>query len=253
MTVAYFSRRSFLQSATAISTATALAGRANGSNSRSIDYVRTAESIDVYRTEAKQKWKLQSVASQRPSSLTLDTTGQYLFAVNEIDQFQGLPTGSVESFGVEPGTGHLGLISRKPLSLSATMPRQFALSPNGRYLVVAVYGGGLYNVLSVQSNGEISGITQVIKEVGYSVHRERQSSAHPHSVVFHPSGEFLIGTDLGADRINVFRIQDGHMTCVHRHATVPGSGPAGLALDAPGCKVVVEHRFSSCVAQYWFD
>jgi len=253
MTVAYFSRRSFLQSATAISTATALAGRANGSNSRSIDYVRTAESIDVYRTEAKQKWKLQSVASQRPSSLTLDTTGQYLFAVNEIDQFQGLPTGSVESFGVEPGTGHLGLISRKPLSLSATMPRQFALSPNGRYLVVAVYGGGLYNVLSVRSNGEIGGITQVIKEVGYSVHRERQSSAHTHSVVFHPSGEFLIGTDLGADRINVFRFEDGYMTPVHRVPTACGSGPAGLAINSSGSHVLVEHEFGPLLARYCFN
>ncbi len=115
---------------------------------RPVEFVGTAESIDVYRTEARGKQKVQSLGSRRPSSLTLDVTGRYLFAVNEIDTFQGLPTGSVESYAVDPGSGHLTLISRKPLSLSATMPTGLALSPDGRVLVVAVYGGGLYNVAS---------------------------------------------------------------------------------------------------------
>ena len=65
------------------------------------------------------------------ATLTLDITGRYLFAVNEIDEFQGLPTGSVESYRIEPSAGHLGLISRVPLSLSATMPRQ---PRSGRWL-----------------------------------------------------------------------------------------------------------------------
>src|SRR3954465_11682952 len=188
------SRRALLRSAAAISASGPLLMKArepNGANK----YVATAESIDVYRTEAGEKRKVQSVSTQRPVSLTLDITGRYLFAVNEIDEFQGLPTGSVESYGVvDPGTGKLDRISRSQLSLSATMPRHLALSPDGRHLVVAAYGGGIYNVLSVRPNGEIGGITQVIKEIGHSIRRGPQSSAHPHSIVFHPSGEFLIGT-----------------------------------------------------------
>src|SRR5690348_4589576 len=142
MTFPYFSRRTFIRGATAISACASLPIAAEERNS-SIEYVGTAESIDVYRTGAGQKRKVQSLPSQHPSSITLEVTGKYLFAVNEIAEFQGLPTGSVESYRIERGSGHLDLISRVPLSLSATMPRQLALSPDGRFLVVAVHGGGL--------------------------------------------------------------------------------------------------------------
>jgi 6-phosphogluconolactonase len=252
MTGAYLSRRAFLAGAAAISASAPLPVRGK-QFSRSIEYVGTAESIEVYRTEAAQKRKVQSLVSQHPSSLTLDVIGQYLFAVNEIDNFQGLPTGSVESYRIEPITGQLSLISRVPLSLAATMPRQLALSPDGRFLVVAVHGGGLYNVLPFGSRGEIGAVTQVIKEIGCSINGDRQASAHPHSVVFHPSGKFLFGTDEGADRINVFRVEDGHMTCVQRLATVPGTGPAGLALEARGSHLRVEHAFSTSISRYRFD
>ena len=252
MALTYLSRRAFLGSAVAISASASLA-MSEKESSRSVTYVGTAESIEVHRTEAGEKRKLQSLASERPLSLTLDITGQYLFAVNEIGAFQGLPTGSVESYRIEPVTEHLSLINRVPLSLSATMPKQLALSPDGRCLVVAVYGGGLYNVLPVGSNGEIGGVTQVIKEIGCSVNGHRQSSAHPHSVVFHPSGKFLFGTDEGADRINLFRVDEGYMTCVHRVSTDPGTGPAGLAIDSSGSHLAVEHAFSTSVGLYRFD
>ena len=248
----YFSRRAFLRGATAICASASLP-MTGKELSPSVEYVGTADSIDVYRREAGHKRKVQSLASQHPSSITLDVTRKYLFAVNEIAEFQGLPTGSVESYEIEPISGHLGLISRVPLSLSATLPRHLAFSPVRRFLVVAVHGGGLYNVLPVSANGEIGGVTQILKEIGYSINGHRQSSAHPHSVAFHPSGKFLFGTDEGADRINVFRIDDGYMTCVHRVCTVPGSGPAGLAIDSSGSRLCVEHAFSTAKAQYLFD
>ena len=252
MTVACFSRRAFLGCAGAISGAALLPMRADDSN-RLVEYVATADSIDVYRKNAGKVRKLQSIASQHPSSLALDSSGRYLFAVNEIDDFQGLPTGSVESYRVEPANGHLALISRIPLSLSATMPRQLALAPDRRFLVVAVYGGGLYNVLSISSNGEIGNVTQVIKEIGCSVRPHHQSTAHPHSVAFHPSGQFLFSSDQGADRISVFRIDGGQMTCVQRLAAVPGSGPAGLAIESSGSHLVVKHEFNPAISRYRFD
>lgn len=252
MTGTHLSRRAFLQGAAAIPVASVLPVRAKES-SPSIEYVGTAESIEVYRADGGRKRKVQSIASQRPASLTRDARAKYLFAVNQIDNYQGLPTGSVESYRVEPGTGHLSLINRAPLSLSATMPRHLALSPDGRLLVVAVHGGGLYNVLPVGSNGEIGRVTQAIKEIGCSINGHRQLSAHPHSVVFHPSGKFLLGTDEGADRINVFRIDGGHMIRVNRIPTVPGSGPTGLAIESSGSDVLVEHAFSTAINRYSFD
>jgi len=251
MTFAPLSRRTFLVGAAVISTCGPLRMRASGSG-RSVEYSGTADSIDVYEAEAGQKRKVQSVASRHPSSITLDRTGRYLFAVNKIDDFEGLPTGSIESYRIEPADGHLGLVSRVSLSLSATMPQQLALSPDGWFVVVAAYGGGVYNVLPVLPNGEIGSVIQAVKEIGRGINGYRQFSAHPHSIVFHPSGKFLFGTDEGADRVNVFRFDDGNLTCLQRVSTVPGSGPAGLAISSSGSQLVVKHAFSTSLGRYRF-
>jgi 6-phosphogluconolactonase (cycloisomerase 2 family) len=196
---------------------------------------------------------LGALPALKHNAIALDAGGEFLFAVNEISEFQGLPTGSVESYAVEPGSGHLTLVTRAPLSLSATLPRHLALSPDGRYLVVTAFGGGCYNVLPVGRGGEIGAPTQIIKEIGYGPHAEKQASAHPHSVVFHPSGKFVIGTDLGSDRINVFAFEEGRMRRIQQVDTPAGSGPAGLQMSPDGGSIRVQHEISGLVASYRFN
>jgi len=188
------SRRGFLQVLGGLSAASALRGATS-----EIHYAGTEDALEV-RTRGRV---IQRVASERPVSLSL--SGNFLFAVNEIAEFQGFPAGSVESFAVHAETGCLTRVSRQGLALSATMPRSLAVAPDGRHLVVAVYGGGSYNVLPVAANGEIGRVTQVVKEIGYG------RCAHPSSVVFHPSGQFVTATDTGADRVSVFRFSEGRM------------------------------------------
>jgi len=191
------SRRSFLQFLGGLSVVSAVRGA-----SGAVQYAGTNDAIEV-RARGRV---IQRVASERPVSLCL--SGNFLFAVNQIAEFQGLPSGSVESFSVDAATGCLTRVSRQGLSLSATMPKSLTVSPDGRHLVVAVYGGGSYNVLPVAPNGEIGRVTQAVKEIGCG------KAAHPHSVVFHPSGRFVIAKDMGIDRVSVFRFSEGRMTRV---------------------------------------
>jgi 6-phosphogluconolactonase len=250
MEAAHISRRALLLGAAALRASCVL--RANDS-AKSFEYVGTPHAIEVYRRVPGQKRIVQTVVSENPCALTLDSTGRYLLAVNDIDEFEHLPSGSVESYRVETSSGRLSLVSRTALSLSATKPRHLAISPDRRMIVVAAYGGGVYNVLPISANGEVTKVTQVIKEIGCSVNGHWQSSSHPHSVAFHPSGKFLFGTDSGADRINVFTIDNGHLTCVHRFPAVPGTGPAALLLDPSGTELSVEHEFCSAIHHYRFD
>jgi len=178
---------------------------------------------------------------------------RFVFVVNEIAEYEGLPTGSVESYAIHPVSGQRSLISRRPLSLSATMPRSLALAPDGSFMVVAAYGGGIYNVLPVSANGEIGEVSQILKELGGSVHPERQTTSHPHSLVFHPSGRFMLATDLGADRITTFKVSNGRIAPVAHVKTPPGSGPAELQMDASGSRVTVWHELKPAVAYYQFD
>jgi 6-phosphogluconolactonase len=207
----------------------------------------------VFRIEAGRRIKVQSVPSQRPSFLALDSARSFLFAVNEISNYQNLPAGSVESYAVHSGAGYLSLVSRQSLSMSAIMPRHLAVAPDGRHLVVAVYGGGAYNVLPILKGGELGPVSQTIKEVGSSIHPERQTAAHPHSVVFHPSGKFLLGTDLGADRINVFTFRGGRLSRAYALAVAAGSGPAHMEIDPAGSCLHVVHELHSSISSYRFD
>jgi 6-phosphogluconolactonase len=167
-----------------------------------VEYKGCADCIEVFRG----KRLIQRVASGQPSFLTVDHARNLLFAVNEIDEYEGLPTGSVESYAVAPESGLIELLSRRPLALSAIRPRHLAISPDGKYMVVAVYGGGAYNVLAIEADGKIGALVHVFKEIGLG------ASAHPHSVVFHPSGQFVVGTDLGCDRNSVFAFDNGRLS-----------------------------------------
>ena len=227
--------------------------RWGGAAGVSFDYVGGVDSIDVYRLSGGKKRRVQSVPSQRPSFLWLDENRRLLFALNEINEWQGLPSGSVESYAIQAATGHLIPVNRQALALSATMPRHFAISPDGRHMVVSIYAGGAYNVLPIHSGGQLGRVSQIIKEIGSSIDQQRQTSAHPHSVIFHPSGDFVIGTDLGSDRINVFRFERGRMDLRHRINVQAGSGPAHLWMDEAGSSVFVRHELSPGVTHYRFN
>jgi 6-phosphogluconolactonase len=245
-------RRAFLQRLTAGSCA--LLPMASQSQQRhAIKYESRADCIDVFRHEGKQRWRIQRVPSANPSFLALDAPRNYLFAVNDVDEYEGLPTGSVESYAVEPTTGRLDFIGRQPLSLSAIRPKHLAVSLNGQYLVVAVYGGGSYNVLPIKPNGRIGPVTQVFKEIGSGPHPKIQAAAHPHSVAFHPSGKFVISTDLGSDRISLFAFESGRLRRIQQIDAPPGSGPAGLYISPDGLQVFVEHKLHALRSCYQFN
>ena len=117
-------------------------------------------------------------------------------------------------------------------------------------MVVAIYGGGAYNVLLVDADGQIGHVTQVLKEIGCGPDPKMQATAHPHSVVFHPSGKFVVATDFGCDRINVFSFRAGRMTKIKQIGAPAGSGPAEVYLDDRGLEAVVQHRLGSFRARY---
>jgi 6-phosphogluconolactonase (cycloisomerase 2 family) len=185
--------------------------------------------------------------------LALDEARHRLFVVNEIEEFEGLPTGSVESYAVSLKTGRIELLSRRGLSLSATRPKQLAVSPDGAFLVVAVYGGGAFNVLPILADGTFGPVTQVLKEIGCGPDPTEQKASHPYAVAFHPSGRFVFASDLGSDRLSVFSFDGGRLERLHERKTPAGSGPAEISLDSNGFELSVEHRLKRFRSRYYFD
>lgn len=118
------------------------------------------------------------VASASPVALAAHPGGRFLYVVNAVGEYEFLPRGTVETYDSE-----LRLLATTPLSLSGIFPSDIALSPDGRYAVVAIAGGRAYNVLPVDRDGVLSAPVQIVKR--YDVQPER--------VVFDPTGRMLYG------------------------------------------------------------
>lgn len=196
---------------------------------------------------------VQTVASANPSFLAVHPSQRFLYAINEIESYQGLPTGTAEAYAIDARDGRLTLLNRQPLSLSGVTPAHLAVSPDGRTLAVALYGGGAYNVLPIEADGKLGKVSGIEKETGSGPDAQRQESPHPHMVQFDASGQYLLATDLGTDRINVFTLADGKLALQGRTAVSPGSGPRHLALHPSQRFVYLVNELDATVACFGYD
>ncbi len=180
----------------------------------------------------------QLVKSDNPSWLVLSEDQRLLFAVNEVGQGKG----RVSSFSVSAE----GLI--EPLSQVSSQgdePTHASLSQDRRYLMVANYSGepvpgGSLAVLPVDKDGRLAQAIQQQRHAPSGVDPERQSGPHVHSAVFSPDGLYLYASDLGADKVFIYRYDAASPTqplSPAQPAAVslpPGSGPRHLLFDAQG-------------------
>ena len=198
------------------------------------------------------RWRpMGVVASAAPASLALDASERFLYAVNEVDEYEGLPSGTVEAYAIDGAEGSLRLVNRQKLSLSATAPRHAAISPDRKALVVAVHGGGAYNVLPLGEDGSVGAVSGILKETGSGPHDE-QRSAHPQMAVFDRAGR-VVSADLGSDRLNVLKLDAAGLSIAGRHAAQAGDGPRQIVFHPDGRLLFVANELDASVACYGYD
>ena len=206
-------------------------------------YIASAEGVlHVFSLRGEQWTPIQRVPSRAPACILLSR--QMLYVANEVEIHEGLPRGTVEAFHVDPLDGRLTLSSRQPLSLSATRPRHMALSPDGKLLAVAAYGGGIYNLFSIAENGSLGRPCHIFKDVG---------CAHPHTLFFDAGGRHLLSSDSGSDRLNVFAVDEHRLRPRMQRSTGSGSGPAACVLHPSGSFFYTWHDLESTLACYRYD
>jgi 6-phosphogluconolactonase (cycloisomerase 2 family) len=194
-------------------------------------------------------WK-QSISSRLPVSLALHPNRQYLYVANQVDEYEGLPRGTVEAYKINSDDGSLTLTNRQPLSLSGIRPRHIAISLDGKYLIAAIHGGGAYNVLQIACGGSVCRVAQILKVVGVGEHPVYQTCSHPHTVAFDGTGQYLLSTDEGCDRISAFAFQNGEMVRTLQSLAPPASRPAHLALHPDGTFVYVSNAMDGSIDCY---
>ena len=215
-----------------------------------------ADGIAVFRFDADSGAlsPVQTIAGiANPSFLTLDARQRYLYAVNELNE------GSVTAFARDADNGTLAPINRQ-LSHGAA-PCYISLDASGRYALVANYSGGTVAVLPVAADGRLEPATSVIdhRPAGSSVGSSPQKQPHPHMVAPTADGRLVLVTDLGHDRVFVYRLDatTGQLEPNERGPgwvdTNPGSGPRHFAIGADGHCLYVINELDSTLTVFAYD
>jgi 6-phosphogluconolactonase len=213
-------------------------------------YVGARDGIHVYSIAGDETFiKRQTVASAYPVAIAI--SNQNLYVVNGISEFAGLPRGTAESYGIDASSGKLTFKNRVPLSLSAISPRALAVSADESAIVVAVYGGGAYNVLPIHGDGSLGRVTGILKETG-SGPRRLQASAHPSALVFDSAGRVL-SVDQGSDTLNVFTLRNHEIAAVCRRKVISGSEPTSIVLHPKENRLFVAQALNASVSIFKYD
>jgi len=208
--------------------------------------------LHIYSLRRDGWIEIQRVASRAPACVLLSPSQRTLYVANEVDLYEGSPRGTVEAYGIDVD-GRLMLLGRTALSLSATHPRNMAVSPDGKLLAVAAYGGGVYNLCPIAADGSLGRPSGIFKDAGSGLHAQLQASSHPHTLLFDTTGRHLLASDFGSDRVSVFAVEDGRLRRCVEVSTGEGSGPGICALHPAGSFFYLLHELESTLACYRYD
>ena len=183
-----------------------------------------------------------------PSWLALGRDGTHLYSANEISNYQGTKSGSVSAYSVNRSNGQLKLLNT--VGSEGAGPAHLSVHPAGKHVLVANYFGGTVAVLPILADGSVGSATDVKHHQGTIGPKQAASgppgsfasSGHeqPHAHMIHadPTGKFVLATDLGLDRILIYKFdaQNGKLIA-NTPAFVsapPGDGPRHFAFHPKG-------------------
>jgi 6-phosphogluconolactonase len=218
-------------------------------------YTRGAsKGIYAYRFDTGNgKLKPLGVASEtlNPSFLIDDSRHRFLYAVNE----GGRGGNTVSAFSIDSKTGKLTFLNEVPSNGSG--PCHLALDHTDRWLAVANYNNGTMALYPVHADGRLGEAVVVEGHKGSSVNPARQKGPHAHEVVFSPDNRFLLLSDLGLDKIFVFRFDAVKGTLTPDDPAFaqvpPGSGVRHMAFHPNGRVLYAIEEMGSNITAFHYD
>jgi 6-phosphogluconolactonase (cycloisomerase 2 family) len=119
--------------------------------------------------------------------------------------------------------------------------------------VVGNYIGGNFVVLPIEADGRLGPVSGEVKDSGSGPNKARQEAPHPHSVVFDPAGHTIAAADLGIDKVETFRLNEGGLARVGAVSTAPGAGPRHVTFDLSGQVLYVLNELNATVTAFAYD
>jgi 6-phosphogluconolactonase len=217
-----------------------------------------SKGIYVYRYNATlgQLTSLGLAAeTENPSYLAVDPTHRFLYAVNELQDHKGAKSGAVTAFAIDHKTGKLSKLNE--VASRGEDPCYVSLDKTGKYVLVANYTSGNIAVFPVQKDGSLGEATAFVQHHGTGPNKERQEGPHAHFIRTTTDNRFAIVSDLGLDKLLVYRFDptNGSLTPNDPPAAdlPPGEGPRHVAFTPDNKFAYSVNELKSTVTAFSFD
>jgi len=189
------------------------------------------------------------VAAVQPAFFAIPPDGRHLYTVNS-----GWP-GAISAYRIDPATAQLTLINQQPSG--GDEPAYISLDQTGRFVLVANYNAGTIATFALRPDGGIGARTAFLQHTRRSVNPQRQTQAHPHSIIVDPTNRFVLVGDLGMDELFVYRFDAQTGALVPNDpafAALPtGSGPRHVKFHPNGRWVYLINEKAGTVTAFHWD
>jgi 6-phosphogluconolactonase len=235
---------------------TAMDGSGNGEGIYLFDVDAQTGELSNRRLAAK---------TPNPSWISIHPSKKYLYAINEVTNFDG-GNGSVGAFAIDAVTGELTLLNT--VSSAGAGPAHMSLDATGKFALAANYVGGSIAVLPIGTDGRLGDAVDVHQDTGAvgSAHASSvryvnfaisgHDKPHAHMIAADPTNKFVLNTDLGQDRIYIYRFDaaSGKLTPNGDPVSLPsGDGPRHFVFHPNGRWLYLLCEESSTIVLFHFD
>lgn len=181
---------------------------------------------------------------ENPSFVLVNNAKTHLYAVSEVDQ------GEVVSYKIDYDNHKLIELNRQPTKGG---PCYIEIDENDTHIFTANYGGGSFIVHPLSENGEIKSNSDFV-DYG-SAAKEAGHISHAHAIKNIPGTKIYVATDLGLDKLYVYRFDEaaGRLEPITEMDTAKGAGPRHLTFREDLNRMYVLNQDDSTLSVYEYN
>jgi 6-phosphogluconolactonase len=197
-----------------------------------------------------------AVEAKNPNFLAFHPNKKFLYACAELTDAAGTKSGGVSAFSIDGSTGKLTLLNQQ--SSGGRGPCYVSVDKTGKNVLVANYGSGGVACLPIGDDGKLREPSSVIQHQGGSkVNEKRQEGPHAHWINTDPNNRFVLATDLGLDKVMIYKFDTGQGALAPNDPPAgiapPGGGPRHVAWHPSGKIVYVNNEMGNSITAFHYD